>query len=497
MKKIVSLVLILCMLASSCLMLASCSGTSERDVKKDPAGTISDAVNNAMSDFMEDEAGAGKVLEKALKKGSVGITLSSESLMGGKLTEINEVIYTDQKKNAFVSDTKLIYDGHKYQATLWGDKEGVTFKSASFLGTDDALRLDFNTFIKQFPESALFDYLYDTIGLSDEDATRIVDMVKNVRDLIDEEKAALSDKETDKLIKDIVAIFEQTVDTQKIENEEGKKNDTIVVSYKVDNDKLIKAIQLLADTAVKEGLIVTDDTPEEFREDLDEQLKDFDSAMDISAEILVYIDAKSGTLKTIEFSANVKQFFDLEETAASTLKIEGALTFAANEIALKVEIRGGEEKHTLNAAIEKKKSGNKVTYETHVTVKQGNVQLELLEATCTYNTKSGALHLGGTVAVGSEDSIEFELDATYTVSKNEIVFELDTVEITGEADFTFGKDEDDQFRVVIKVLDEIPTPDTDAVDIVKMDAKEWEDLFESIAKSDISKMFSEILYGIM
>lgn len=484
MKKILSVFLAVCMLATMCLSLAACSSVSVKKVEKDPAGTISTAFENALSDFFEDDAGAEKVLKKVRKKGSVDILVASNDLMGGGLTEINEVIYLDQKKNAFVSDTKVIYDGHRYKATVWGDKEGLTFKSASIFGTDDALSINFDSFINDFSDSELFDYLHELLGLTDDHAEDIVALVESLRGVMEGQPGALSEKEADKLIQDLAEIFKQTVESEEIENANGKKVDGIVVSYKVDNKKINKAYELLVET---------------FNDlDTDEEVEDLELPYDIEADIFITINAKTNTVSTVKVRADVAPIDPWTGEVGDTIKADLLCTFTEEKISLTGKVKMDGVLYTLDAGIEKAKSGDNVSYNAYASFKTGNVRIEVLDLSCVYNKKTGDLTIDGSIAIDENNSINMAVTATYTVNKTEIVFELGSVRILDGEDVMFSFKEDDDLRIVIKSLDEIPTPDSNAVDIVTMDRDEVGDLFTDIGNSDVVALIMQFLMsGLM
>lgn len=480
MKKILSATLVLCMLATACLSLVACNKVSKRDIKKDPVGTISEAFENALSQFFGDDAGAEKTLEKAFEKGSVNITLASGTLMGGELTEINETLYVNEKNGAFVSDTKLVYDGHRYKATLWGDKTGLTFQSASILGSDDALRLDFDTFIKYFSESSLFDYLYKYLGFTEDDAAATVSAVERLRGLIDEKKATVSEKDMEKLIQKLADVFSQKVDDEKIEDENGKEVKSIVVTYKVDNERIAEAYALIMDVFAES----------ETGEGVTAPVLEYD----LEADVFIHINAKTNTLSSMKVRADMTPVSPETGVRGETIMAEGELSFTAEKIQLTGKAKIGKTLYTLDAGVDKQTSGHKVTYDAWASIKTGNVRLDVLEATCTYHKKTGDLTLQGTVALNEADSITFSASANYTAGKTEVVFDLGTVQITesGEEIFSFG--EEDTLRVVIKPLDEIPTPDGDGVDIVAMDEAEVADLFRGLAESDIARLVMQFLF---
>lgn len=479
MKKILSAVLAVCMLVSACLVLTACDEVSARKVRKDPAGTISEAFENALSQFFGDDAGAQKTLEKALKKGSVDIKLASDVLMGGELTEINEILYLDEKNNAFVSDTKLVYGGHRYKATLWGDKEGLTVKSASVLGSDDSLNLNFDSFIKYFPESPFFDALHEMLGLPDDDAETVVKAVEALRDAMNGKAPLLSDEDAKRLPE----IFNQRVESAKIEDESGKKFNAVIVSYRVDNEKISEAYDLIMDVFGES----------ESEEDTEKPTLGYD----VKADVFITINAKTNAVSTVKVRADVTPPVNPITLESETVMTELLLTFDEKQISLTGKVKAGGKLYTLDAGIEKKQSGNKITYDAHASFKTGNVRMDVLEVSCVYNRKSSELTLQGSVALDEHNSVDVTVTATYTASKSEVAFDLGTVKVAAAGETLFAFEEEDELRISVKPLDEIPAPDADAIDVVTMDEDDLNDLLTGFFESDVGVLISQMLFGTM
>ena len=118
MKKILSLLLVLCMIATSCVLFSSCAKVSTKDVEKDPQATLSEAIQNTSASFFTDEANANKVINEALKSGSISVLFESPDLLGGMITKISETIYLDGTNQKFVSDTNVTMNSSSKSALM-------------------------------------------------------------------------------------------------------------------------------------------------------------------------------------------------------------------------------------------------------------------------------------------------------------------------------------------------------------------------------------------
>ncbi len=493
MKKILSAVLILCMLASSCLLLTSCGEKNGKDADVGMVETLSAAFKNTLLAFFGDDAGTGGILKSAGQKGAVNIQLKSDTLMGGDLTEIDETLYMDEKNSAYVLDTKLVYDGHKYKATLWADKNGLTFEGASILGSDDVLSLDFDSFVKYFSESALFDHLYADFGVSDEDAARIVNAVEQLRGVIDESQTVMSEGEIDKLAKKIGSVFHQVIDMEQIEDENGDEINVLTLTYKVDNEKIAAARRLVLEATLDKGQTDGTDTPEALRTALEEEISAFDAMLNVEADVFIYIDLRNGTISEMRLRTDIEPLTDALEELTDTLQLDLTWCFGADEISLSGKGKMGNTRYTLDAGVVKEQTGSRVNYSAWAYVKNGNVRIDILDASCAYNKKSGVLTLEGVLALNEYESVEFDAEATYKANKNEVVFELIAANITAANESVLAFGEEDTFRITIQPTKEIPRVETDATDIVRMDEDEVKDLFESISGSVIGKKILGIL----
>ena len=105
MRKFLSLALAVCLLVSSCLILGSCSQVNEEKMKKDPASVLSTAMENTTAQFFKDTANINPIIAKAMKSGSLSVSLEAELLKEANIGKITETIYMNEKDKKFVSDT--------------------------------------------------------------------------------------------------------------------------------------------------------------------------------------------------------------------------------------------------------------------------------------------------------------------------------------------------------------------------------------------------------
>ncbi len=495
MKKILSMLLVLCMLASSCLFFVSCSGGLDaKKAGKDPLGTIVTAFDNSLSAFFTDDAGASKVLEKAAKKGSYDITLSSDKWMGEDLTKIREVVYVDAKNNALVSDTYVTYDGIKYNATVWADKTGIALKSESLFGNDDTLRLVFETFIKEFENSDLFDIIQTESEMEGEDAEKpadeladeLINVITGVRGIFDEKNAIMSEKEMKALTLDICRILDQSITTTEKADMNSEMKTHIAIEYTLNNDNLAELCKLLLDTAEEKKLMADQTEFEEMKRAVNSALDMIDKNLELDAEVTFYINADAFTMTSADVDVQMTFLDGAEVNGEMDLKME--LLFSKNQILVSGEVGYDKMDYGIELIIAKEKAGDTTTYDMDATLTSGNIKMNLLDAQYTYNKKTFEMECKGKVSLGALESTDFSMTAEYKASKTEVSFELKSFEISNKREELFKLGRGDELSIVIQPLNEIPAVDDRAEDIMDMSARDWNKLVEGIQNSQLGKL---------
>ena len=102
MKKVLSFIMILSLLAASCLLFTSCDKTGVKDFEKNAASSLEDAYANATEDFFVLDRSLGTVVKKVSKCGSLGILFESDIL--DPVAKIGETVYIDAENGKYVSE---------------------------------------------------------------------------------------------------------------------------------------------------------------------------------------------------------------------------------------------------------------------------------------------------------------------------------------------------------------------------------------------------------
>lgn len=466
MKKILSLVLVLCMLAASCVFLASCSKVSAKKVEADPQATLSEAIQNTSNNFFTDDANAGKVLNDALKSGAFTVSFESADLMGGDLTKISETIYVDSENQKYVSDTNVTYGGEDLSARIFLDKNGLMLNSEAILGSNKTLAVNLATFADKFDESALV----ELFGLDEETVGTVNEVVATLKTAL--EKSAQTNEESAKaLANEYLALLKQNIAEEKLENADGKKVKHVVVTYTLNNE----TVKAFAEKAMAQ-MDLGDELNTEAKASLDEMIKEMNETVAIDLSVKLYINTKTNAVTKIAVSGTVT---DKEDNTAAT--VAGEIAFSDTEIKLTANVSGIEDPITAEVKLTKEEADGTVTYKLTVNGSSGSVSVNVLNASYSYTKSSGAIVLSADIINEDNKRTSATLNGKLTVTSDEASLEFTSLKLDEE---TLN------FKLLIsaKKVSEIPATPTDAKDIVTMTQGEWVDVMNEFQNSKLGKM---------
>lgn len=485
------------MLLSLCVVFASCGAVSEKDMEKDPQEVISSSLEKSINAFFEDKAGADDVLKKAAKKGKYTVMFASEDLLGGKLTEISESIYTDTAKKQFVSETQVEYNGEKLSAFIYGKDNKFAVSGESIFRSDIALLFNPKTFVEKFAESGLA----KMTGIDDEQIEKLTDMVKSLMDegMFDSEK---SKEKAEKLANDLIKAMNPEISTEKLENEDGAKQDYIVSTYTINNKTVKKMANIIFDFAEDMYSSSGNTDIDDMKDKLDEALDKMDDTLDFDVKAKVYVDSKEGCLYLIDLSGEIEHTeyiydydfnedtFEVETVLSGTEKnkyeIDAELRFTSKEISLTAEIKGAEEEPIkVDANLTKEVDGGDIEYKLVVNVENDSVTVKAISASYKYEA-DGDIRISVKIPkeiAGSE--MNLSLKGKVTVEKDKATLKFDVLDM-GEQQYKFD------LVFTAEAVDSIPEFPKDAKDIVDISEDEWEQIVDDIEDSDLAELIKKI-----
>ncbi len=484
MKKLLSFILVLSMLAACLLVMSSCGKVSESDLKNNPYAVVDEAMDKSMSDFFSDEAGLGAVVKKASDKGKYTISFAGDDILGGELSKIVETIYFDKKNNAVVSDTEIVYNGKVLSALIYGQKDKLALESNTLFGSSAALLFDLKTFNEKFENSDLA----ELIGVDKDD---IKDVKELLNTLLDDEAfdVEANQEKIEKLCNELYAMMDQTVSTEKVKDPDGKEIKCLVSKYTITNENLKKILKHVCDFLMEEmGDITLPDgnrDMSEIREEFDEIIAELDEKLDVELKMSIYINSKSGALYKMSIDGTVTEKEDFNgEGADDVCRINSEMLFTDTEISFTACIEVGEEIVTADVLLKKEVDGKNVKYDLSAKVGSGSVEMNLLNATYEYK-KDGSI----TIDIKLPKELSAQGVPSNIILKGNVEIEKKSAEINfnslklGDESFDFD------LSIKIETIDSIPQIPSDAKDIVDITDEEWAEIFEGIANSPLADIF--------
>lgn len=494
MKKVLSFLLVLCMLASCCMAFTSCDGIDAKAVEKDPQTALDDATSNRMEEFLSDDAGMGKIIYEALKSGSLALDFEGGKDIWGKDIGINETLYFNQKKDKYVSDTTVKWDEESISARIFVDKNGIAFNSESILGNKDTLLINFSTLAEQFKNSALKDMM--EISASDmAEVQKALDLLKEeYAKLFSEDSRKEAEEKFKELINEIYALLEQTVSEEKLEKGDTTL-DCVTLTYNITNNtvkELLKKLKTEIEAVVQDQeSIVT------VRHTLDEAIQSIDDTVDINMTLKVYLNKKNTMLEQISFNGTVilpQESMIGSAASLDKLSFNLDLTFDDNEITLTGDAKFGETKLNVNASLVKEIKDKKVSYKLTVNAGDGKgATVNFVNAEYIYDKRTGDLQISADIYGEGSERTKISLAGSIEVTKSVAKLTFNKLQ------YSNGNDENTyQFKLSVTftksaVMPEIPE---NAKDIVTMTELEWDALGEDISENSILGKLLGPIFGM-
>jgi len=473
MKKLLSVLLVLSMLVTSCIFFVSCDKVSVKDVEKDPYAAINEAAQNTYNEFFTIETGAEKAVENALKLGALTLSFESNDLMGGDLTKISETIYVNAKEERGVLDTAVKYNGEELNALIFIDKNGLALSGEDLLGSDKTLAANIAT-IKEKLKGSKFAEL---IGINDSAADEIINVIESFENQLDASAEENRQKIMD-LYNDILTSCDQTIAAETRTSEDGKKTEYVAVTYKITNDTLAPifdkylewAEEYLTDTLSAEEL-------NELKTIYTDAIDDIKESMDISLSLKLLIANKTNTVSEFSIEGTVTP----KDISESPIPISALITFTENEIKLTADATVDGEDITIVMALNKEATDEKTAYNLKFDISVGSsVQINVLNASYTYEN-DGDIIIKADIFNDVSERIDIELVGKLTVTKDEATLEFSSLKLDSD---TYN------FKLIMsaKALTEIPAVSENAMDIMDLTEDDLIKIVEEFSAGAIGKL---------
>lgn len=497
MKRFLSLILALCLITTGMLSLSACGHVTKRDLTKDPYTTLNSALQNTLSAFFTDDAGIGKILEKAQKKGSMGVALKSEELLSTPLS-LSTTIYTDAKKDLLMADVDLDYLGKDISAFLWSDKDGVGLKSESLLGTPDALRLNYASFEEKFEDSDLCKIL----NMDGAVAGSPLSILKQAMETMQTSTKKLEDEGRD-LVNRVFEALDQSVAKEDVAMADGKKVSHLVTVLSLTDANLRAVCEIIKEELNAEESF-TSEEKESWSNQLDEIADGLDETMDLNITLKIYVLPKKNRITKITLEGKLTSSFGVTDvlplgessSASSAVELDASLDFSATEIALDVDMVMDGRDVSFDVAITKETDKKSVTYELSATAGLLSVTVDLLNATFTYEKSTGDITLELDVMQTESSRNKITVGANLKVEKNAFALSLSSAKL-GNKTINFGKQ--NVISITVKALDTLPSIPNKSTDIMNLIEDEWMEIIEHIGTLFVQRLsgtYSASLMGL-
>ncbi len=457
MKKLLSLLLVLCML-TGCAVLSSCGSCaaplSTKDVENDAQGVLSGALNSTTSLFFSDNAGMAPVVAESLNSGSFAFAFEGAEADFGMNIKLAETLYFNRKNHQYVSDTSILLGEEELAARIFVDKTGIALSSESILGNKNTLAVNFGTLIAGLDSGFIKDLLTAS-GSGAEDIAeikKILNIVKTEYEALFAENASETSKNEANAI---LALMNQVASEETIKNENGDDIQCVVVSYTLTNSAY-KAIlnKMIADFGL------TGDMKAEAEAAVEEML----AATTINLSQKIYIN--KATRQAEKLSLNGTVVTTGEEAASSEINAE--LVFGTTEMKFTLSANDGDKTYTANVVLTKEETDSNVTYKLVVNADDGTgVTVNFLNLDYTYTKGTGAVLLSASIYDGTTERLKVSMTGNIAVTKTDAKIEITSVTVADET-VNF------KLSVAFSKNAEIPARPADTKDIATLTEEEWQ-----------------------
>ena len=471
MKKSLLFLLVISLLLSCCTLFSSCSKVSAKKAQKDAQAVLADAFDNTVDEFFQDDADLLDVIEEAMKSGSISVSVESDTLMGN-IKKVTETLYMNEKEERVVSDTLVKYGEEDLTARIYLDKTGLILNSEAILGSSTTYAAKLSTLIENLSGGALAELL----GANEEQLTELNRTLSSLKTELEKDSDD-AQKDLEKRLNEYLALLDQTSAEEKTAGTDNKEVKCVVMGYSITKETVRRLIdKVYSDQSYTE-------------EEKTAKLAELDAALEDTSfnfSLKVYINRKTSQLVKIALSGSRTYTTLIGQTETESVNFE--MLFGKTEIALTAALTGAEESVSYSAKITKETSKASTDYRLEVKTKEGDIEVNLLNATYTYHKDSGAFTLSLDLYNEGAPRTTLSVDGTFTVTKKDATIAISSIK-TPDATVSI------QITLTFVKEAETPAAPTDAKDIALMSREELQAMLESFQKSKLMKLLSGIPLG--
>lgn len=461
MKRLLSLVLALTVLASALLCFTSCDELSIADVTDDPLSALTKAEENAMDRFFDDDYGIGKIAEQATEKGSVALTFGGE-IPGYGIHDIAATLYTDTDGKRAALSLTLSENDSTYAVNLFQDENGSILDSESLLGVHGPIAILYDTFEEKFPSSALSQLVS---GGETPDPEALNAFKQQIEAMKTQGITELLERaeENEKTLREIISLMNMTAAETTLNGE-----DCAELTFTLDNAVLRAVLLKLLDLA---------NLPEAEKNTLLEEL-DFDAldeTLTLNMTLKVYVTLKDAYLVKESVLISLTQKEGKKEEITLSLNA----LFGENAISLEgsAESSDGDSGESFSIALNKSREDAVTKYT--LTAATGNSAPETL-ATYTYDSEARTFKL------------TFDVEDTTLTVKGEITLTKTTASLTITEIGSGGVFLKPELSLTFDADADFPATPENTRDAVELTESEWKNLISYVEQSPLVKLIETL-----
>ena len=326
MKKILTVVASMLLVACMMFMLGSCGGVSVDQVKDDPAAIVSEAFDLSAAEFFMVDAGAAKIINESLNSGAMTFSLEGNDALSSVFgpafaqADLKAIIYSDFKKEKCVIEVDSEFANEDIEGILFLDKEKAVLKSESFLGTDAAYSVTIDNFLEKY-EGSVFETLIDPAGYGNGKLLEDFEAIKDAYAKLFEDYK--------KVVNDISLAVYKALDYE-VSADKMDGTPVVVVTMNINNENLDDVFRAMA-----EEMGLAGDLKEKYDEEIEDLLTTLNENINFECEIRIAID--QATRKMSKASLDFVMTSTEEEFEGESVSVEA--DFAINETKLMLDVK--------------------------------------------------------------------------------------------------------------------------------------------------------------
>ncbi len=513
MKKLLSLLLVLCMLFTGCILFASCGNDGNDgddntestddgnvdvgDMTDNAAGVIANGTSKSFANFF-DIAGIGETADKAMQNGSVTFAIDGLFAALGLSDEIpalsaTQYVDTETHKLAY----EFVIDNNM-KMTLWADKNGVTISgNEALLGSNKSFKLDIANLKNDLQNSEFAAMLEDMPEMLAKLEETLMTLWATVFDAT--ETTVPNNEAIVAWTKNVIGKFNPVVTEETVNGTEVVtltytfSNETIAAAWKESINGCPEDIWTSLVDMFKDAIPDAADldlTKETVLAQMDGMIAQMNEAVEIDLTVSVSVAKEGGALVATVAKGKVAP-----KAIGGEANVDLSVALSESEITLSVtvDVKVGEETAkavgTLALTKTEKDGKNIISIDADATYKQGSMEMKLedvLQGEISYEKNTGNYAVSATINAGDITGINVKLEGTAKVQDGKATVTVDKVGYMNISLTDLG------LSVVFDSNANVPAIPADAQNLLSMTMEQLMELAEELEAAPVIDVLEKI-----